>query len=108
MKLLRKLLKPQGFAPSVIVTDGLRSYGAALPMIGYSRNREQGRRANNRAENSHQLVRRRECKMQAFKSAGSAQRFVSVHAAVCNVFNVQRHFLLRATCDRFGGAAHHT
>jgi len=72
-----------------IVTDKLRSYGAALREIGYSGSHEQGLRANNRAENSHQPVRRRERKMQGFKSAKSAQRFVSVHAAVYNTFNVQ-------------------
>jgi transposase-like protein len=64
-KLLRKLLKRQGFAPSVIVTDKLRSYGAALPLVGFSGQHDQGLRANNRAENSHQPVRRRERKMQA-------------------------------------------
>jgi transposase-like protein len=50
----------------------------------------QGLRENNRAENSHQVVRRRERKMQRFKSAASAQRFLSVHAAVHNTFNLQR------------------
>src|SRR5262245_62709877 len=65
-----------------IVTDKLRSYGAALREIGFSGLHEQGPRANNRAENSHQPVRRRERKMHGFKSAKSAQRFVSVHAAV--------------------------
>src|SRR5258708_17502177 len=80
LKLLRKLLKRQSFAPTVIVTDRLRSYGAALQVIGYSGHHEQGLRANNRAENSHQPVRRRERKMQGFKSAASAQHFVSVHA----------------------------
>jgi putative transposase len=108
LKLLRKLLKRQGFAPTVIVTDKLRSYGAALPLVGFSGRHDQGLRANNRAENSHQPVRRRERKMQGFKSAGSAQRFVSVHAAVYNVFNVQRHLLSRATFHRFRAAAHHT
>jgi transposase-like protein len=57
-----------------------RSYGAALREIGFSGSHEQGLRANNRAKNSHQPVRRRERKMQGFKSAKSAQRFVSVHA----------------------------
>jgi DDE domain len=95
VKLLRKLLKRQGFAPTVIVTDKLRSYGAALQTIGFSGRHEQGLRANNRAENSHQPVRRRERKMQGFKSPASAQRFVAVHAAVYNVFNVQRHLIRR-------------
>jgi putative transposase len=54
-------------------------------------------RANNRAENSHQPRRRRERKMQRFKSPGSAQRFLSVHAAVHNTFNVQRHLTSRRT-----------
>src|SRR5260370_42237494 len=71
LKLLRKLLKWQGFARTVIVTDKLRSYGAALPLVGFSGRHDQGLRANNRAENSHQPVRRRGRKMQGFKSAGS-------------------------------------
>ena len=97
MRLLRKLLRRQGFVPTVVVTDKLRSYGAALREIGFSRRHEQGLRVNNRAENSHQAVRRRERKMQGFKSAKSAQRFVSVHAAVYNTFNVQRHLISRTT-----------
>jgi IS1 family transposase len=92
-RLLRKLLRRQGFVPTVIVTDKLRSYGAALHEIGFSGLHEQGLRANNRAENSHQALRRRERKMQGFKSAKSAQRFVSVHAAVYNTFTVQRHLI---------------
>jgi transposase-like protein len=58
---------------------------------------EKGLRKNNRAENSHQPVRRRERKLQRFKSAGSAQRFLSSHAAVYNTFNVQRHLISRRT-----------
>jgi hypothetical protein len=72
MKLMRKLLKKQGFAPKVLVTDKLRSYGAAKSEIGLAARHEQGLRMNNRAENSHQPVRRRERKMQRFKSPGSA------------------------------------
>jgi len=64
LRLLRKLFRRQGFVPTVIVTDKLRSYGAALREIGFSGLHEQGRRANNRAENSHQPLRRRERKMQ--------------------------------------------
>lgn len=106
LKLLRKLLKRQGFAPTIIVTDKLRSYGAALILIGFSGRHEQGLRANNRAENSHQPVRRRERKMQGFKSPASAQRFVSIHGAVYNIFNVQRHLIRRAILRRFRAEAH--
>jgi transposase-like protein len=95
IKLMRKLLKKQGFAPDVLVTDKLRSYGAAKSAIGLSARHEQGMRRNNRAENSHQPVRRRERKMQRFKTPGSAQRFSSVHTAVYNTFNVQRHLSSR-------------
>ena len=97
MKLTRKLLKKQGFTPDVLVTDKLRSYRVTRSEIGLSACHEQGLRKNNRAENSHQPTRRREHKMQRFKSSGSAQRFLSVHAAVHNTFNVQRHLTSRRT-----------
>ncbi len=100
-KQMRKLLRKQGFAPSVITTDGLRSYGAAFTEIGLAARHEQGLRKNNRAEVSHQPVRRRERKMQRFKSAGSAQRFLSVHAAAYNTFNLQRHLIPRGTLRAF-------
>ena len=106
VRLLRKLLRRQGFVPTVIVTDKLRSYKAAVREIGYSGLHEQGLRANNRAENSHQPLRRRERKMQGFKSAKSAQRFVSVHAPVYNTFNVQRHLISRSTHRKFRTSAH--
>jgi putative transposase len=57
VRLLRKLLRHQGFVPTVIITDKLRSYGAALREIGFSGLHEQGLRANNRAESSHQPLR---------------------------------------------------
>jgi transposase-like protein len=98
---LRKLLKKQGYAPDVIVTDKLRSYGAAKAQIGLSARHEQGLRQNNRAENSHQPTRRRERKMQRFKSPGAAQRFLAAHAAVYNTFNLQRHLISRRTLRLF-------
>jgi putative transposase len=81
----------------VLVTDKLRSYSAAKSEIGLSARHERGLRANNRAESSHRPTRRRERKMQRFKTSGSAQRFLSVHAAVHNTFNVQRHLTSRRT-----------
>jgi transposase-like protein len=82
VKLMCKLLKKQGFAPEVLGTDKLRSYGAAKSEIGLSARHQQGLRKNNRAENSRQSIRRRERKMQRFKSPGSAQRFF-VHSRRC-------------------------
>src|SRR5919199_3541944 len=85
-KLMRKLLKKQGFAPTEITTGKLRSYRAAFAEIGLTARHEQGLRRNNRAEVSHQPVRRRERTMQGFKSPGSAQHFLACHAAVQNTF----------------------
>ena len=94
-KLMMKLLKKQGFAPTRIVTDKLRSYPAAFRAMGLTVVHDRGLRANNRAENSHQPIRRRERKQQKFKSPGSAQHFLSVHAATQNTFYHQRHLLKR-------------
>ncbi|WP_108881217.1 IS6 family transposase [Anderseniella sp. Alg231-50] len=105
LKLMRKLLKKHCFLPSAIVTDRLPSYGAALRELGLFRRHDFGGRKNDRAENSHQPVRRRERKMQRFKSAGSAQRFLSVHSSFHNLFNFQRHLISRNTLREFRGAA---
>ena len=91
LKLTRKLLKKYAFVPEQLVTDDLRLYGAAARALGLERLHQRGRWRNNRAENSHQPTRRRERKMQRFKSARSAQKFLSTHAVVYNIFNVQRH-----------------
>lgn len=101
LRLMRKLLQKQGFAPTVMVTDKLGSYSCARRKLGLSARHDQGLRANNRAENSHQPVRRRERKMQRFNSPASAQRFLSMHATVHNTFNVQRHLISRPTLRLF-------
>lgn len=102
---MRKLPTKQGFIASAFVTDKLPSYGAALRYLGLSRCHDSGGRKDNRAENSHQPVRQRERKMQRFKSAGSAQRFLSVHSSIYNLFNCQRHLISRNTLRRFRHAA---
>ena len=102
---MRKLLRKQGYAPEVLVTDRLASYSCARRQLGMRARHDQGLRKNNRAENSHQVVRRRERKMQRFKSAGSAQRFLSAHSAVHNTFTLQRHLISRRTLRLFRSQA---
>ena len=89
-RLLRKLLKRQGRAPRVMITDKLASYSAAKRevMPGVEHRRHKG--LNNRAENSHQPTRRRERQMKRFKSAGQAQRFLSTHDQINNLFPLCR------------------
>jgi putative transposase len=105
LKLMRKLLKKTGFVPDKLATDELASYGAATRDLGLANRHERGRSRNNRAENSHQPTRRRERKMQRFKSMGSAQRFLSIHAAAYNTFNIQRHLISAKTHRSFRAAA---
>src|SRR5271167_1140465 len=94
LKLLRKLLKNQGIHPETITTDKLASYRAAARVLGLtSRHRPGGMRENNRAENSHLQIRRRERKQQKFKSQESTQRLLFTHAAVHNVFNTRMHLI---------------
>ena len=105
LRLMRKLLKKQGFAPKLLVTDKLGSYGSAFRQLHLTCPHDQGLRKNNRAENSHQVVRRRERKMQRFKSARSPQRFLNIHSAVHNTFNPQRHLVSRSTLRIFRAEA---
>jgi putative transposase len=105
LRLMRKVLRKQGLAPKLLVTDKRRSYGSAFRQLQLTCLHEQGLRKNNRAENSHQPVRRRERKMQRFKSARSARCFLSMHAAVHNTFNLQRHLVSRSTLRIFRAEA---
>ena len=102
LKFLRKTMKRYGQL-EVIVTDKLRSYGAAMKIIGNAERRETGRWKNNRAENSHLPFRRRERAMLRFRRMRSLQKFVSVHSSIHNHFNKERslskrdHFKLNRT-----------
>jgi putative transposase len=108
LKLMCKLPKKYGFVPDKPVMDDPRFHGAATHDPGISNRHERGQWRNNRAKNSHQPTRRREPKTQGFKSAGSAQRFLSVHAAVHNTFNVQRHLASARTHRAFRASAMRT
>ncbi len=94
LKFLRKSMRRLG-NPKVIVTDKLRSYGAAMKQIGNAKRQETGRWLNNRAENSHLPFRRRERAMLRFRRMRSLQKFVTVHASVYNHFNQERHVYSR-------------
>jgi len=93
---LKRALKRHGKAEA-IVTDGLRSYPAAMRDLGIEDRREMGRWLNNRAENSHLPFRRRERAMLRFRQMKSLQKFASVHANVHNHFNSDRHLIDRQT-----------
>jgi putative transposase len=85
-RLLRRLLKKQGVPPKRIITDKLASYGAAKRAVMPRVNHWSHKGLNNRAENSHVPLRKRERVMQGFRSPGDLQRFVSVFSAVRNLF----------------------
>jgi putative transposase len=89
LKFLKKSLKRHGRAEKM-VTDQLRSYGAALRELGIADRQETGRWRNNRAENSHQPFRRRERAMLRLRRMRTLQKFASVHASVFNHFNQER------------------
>ena len=101
---MKKALKRHG-SPASIVTDGLKSYRAAMNDIGNAEKQEVGRHANNRAENSHLPFRRRERAMLRFRRMKTLQKFASVHANVQNHFNTERHLVDRPTYKALRSAA---
>jgi putative transposase len=98
VKFLRKLLKVLAYAPRVVITDKLASYGAALREVlpGVEHRRHKG--LNNRAENSHQPTRKRERRMRRFKDPGHAQRFLAAYGPIAGHFRPRRH---RLTADAY-------
>src|SRR5215472_8771595 len=88
-----QLLKGLTYVPRVIITDKLKSYGAAKQEILPSVEHRQHRYLNNRAENSHQPTRQRERRMQGFKSPGHAQRFLAAYGLIAQHFRPRRHCL---------------
>ena len=81
--------------PRVIVTDRLRSYAAAMKVIGVENRQICGQWLNNRAENSHQPFRRREGAMARFRDIKTLQKFAAAHASIHNHFNQERHLYNR-------------
>ncbi|MGN6819832.1 MAG: IS6 family transposase [Sphingomonas sp.] len=101
---VKKALRRHG-SPDRITTDGLKSYGAAMKILGNSERQEIGRHANNRVENSHLPFRRRERAMLRFRQMKTLQKFASVHANVHNHFNLERHLVDRQTFKERRSAA---
>ena len=104
LRFMKKLMRRHGSAQA-IVTDGLRSYKAAMKEIGNADRQEVGRWLNNRAENSHQPFRRRERAMLRFRRMKTLQKFASVHGQVHNHFNHERHLISRDIYKRRRSAA---
>ena len=95
LKFLKKTMRRHG-TPKILVTDKLRSYGAAMKVVGNADRQETGRWKNNRAESSHLPFRRRERAMQRFRNKLTLQKFAAVHSSVCNHFYQERHLYSRA------------
>ncbi len=104
LEFLKRAMKRYG-RPWLIVTDRLRSYRAAMTVIGNAANQTCGRWLNNRAENSHQPFRRREGEMANFRDIKSLQKFAAVHASIHNHFNLDRHLNRRAIFKQNRSAA---
>jgi len=95
-RLMRKLIRKQARSPRVLITDKLKSYGAARRSLGLKMEHRQHKGLNNHAENSHQPTQRRERIMKQFKSARHVQRFVSIHDPITNLFHFPRHEMTAA------------
>ncbi len=104
LKFLKKAMRKHGRAEE-IVTDKLRSYGAALRELGADTRQETGRWLNNRAENSHLPFRRRERAMLRFRRMRSLQKFAGVHASVSKDFNQERSLTKRTIFKEARSAA---
>ena len=104
LKFLRKSLRRYG-SPQAIVTDNLRSYGAAMRDIGNAEKQKTGRWLNNRIENSHLPFRRRERAMLRFRQMRCLQKFAAVHSSVHNHFNQERHHYSRGNFKTLRAAA---
>ncbi len=104
LSFLKRTMKRYG-SPSMIVTDRLRSYRAAMKVLGNAKHQVCGKRLNNRAENSHQPFRRREGAMAKFKDIKTLQKFSSIHASIHNHFNLERHLVDRPTLKSRRSAA---
>ena len=104
LEFLKRTMKRYG-RPQVIVTDRLRSYGAALKILDISDRQECGRRLNNRVENSHQPFRRREGAMARFRDMKTLQKFAAAHASIHNHFNLERHLNCREVFKQNRAAA---
>ena len=99
-RFFKRLLAGLNYKPRRIVTDGLRSYGAAKREVLPEARHRASRYLNNRAENSHRPTRRRERRMQRFKSPGQAQRFLPSHGFIHGHFHPRRHLMSAAHCRR--------
>ena len=104
LKFLRKSMRRYG-SPQAIVTDNLRSYGAAMRDIGNAEKQQTGRWLNNRIENSHLPFRRRERAMLRFRQMRCLQKFTAAHSSIHNHFNQERHHYSRGNYKTFCAAA---
>ena len=101
LKLMRRLLKKQGWAPTRITTDKLRFYHVAIRILGLTAEQIDNKRAINLAENSHQPFRRREGAMSKYRDSKTLQKFASAHASIHNYFNLERHLSRREVCKEY-------